>query len=61
MYGERNRDMDYKRINEFRLLGLPLLIIANFVGPIAELAEATNLSRTHISNIEAPNGKHQFL
>lgn len=23
----------------------------------AELAEATNLSRTHISNIEAPNGK----
>lgn len=58
MYGERNRDMDYKRINEFRLLGLTIAYYRKLRGLTqAELAEATNLSRTHISNIEAPNGK----
>lgn len=45
--------MDYKRINEFRLLGLTIA----YYRKLRELAEATNLSRTHISNIEAPNGK----
>ena len=50
--------MDYKRINEFRLLGLTIAYYRNLRGLTqAELAEATNLSRTHISNIEAPNGK----
>lgn len=50
--------MDYKRINEFRLLGLTLAYYRKLRGLTqAELAEATNLSRTHISNIEAPNGK----
>lgn len=50
--------MDYKRINEFRLLGLTIAYYRKLRGPTqAELAEATNLSRTHISNIEAPNGK----
>lgn len=50
--------MDYKRINEFRLLGLTIAYYRKFRGLTqAELAEATNLSRTHISNIEAPNGK----
>lgn len=50
--------MDYKRINEFRLLGLPIAYYRKLRGLTqAELAEATNLSRTHISNIEAPNGK----
>lgn len=50
--------MDYKRINEFRLLGLTIAYYRKLRGlPQAELAEATNLSRTHISNIEAPNGK----
>lgn len=50
--------MDYKRINEFRLLGLTIAYYRKLRGLIqAELAEATNLSRTHISNIEAPNGK----
>lgn len=58
MYGERNRDKDYKRINEFRLLGLTIAYYRKLRGLTqAELAEATNLSRTHISNIEAPNGK----
>lgn len=50
--------MDYKRMNEFRLLGLTIAYYHKLRGLTqAELAEATNLSRTHISNIEAPNGK----
>lgn len=50
--------MDYKRINEFRLLGLTIAYYRKLRGLTqAELAEATTLSRTHISNIEAPNGK----
>lgn len=50
--------MDYKRINEFRLLGLTIAYYRKLRGLTqAELAEAINLSRTHISNIEAPNGK----
>ena len=50
--------MDYKRIKEFRLLGLTIAYYRKLRGLTqAELAEATNLSRTHISNIEAPNGK----
>lgn len=50
--------MDYKRINEFRLLGLTIAYYRKLRGLTqAELAEATNLTRTHISNIEAPNGK----
>lgn len=50
--------MDYKRINEFRLLGLTIAYYRKLRGLTqAELAEATNLSRTHICNIEAPNGK----
>lgn len=50
--------MDYKRMNEFRLLGLTIAYYRKLRGLTqAELAEATNLSRTHSSNIEAPNGK----
>lgn len=50
--------MDYKLMNEFRLLGLTIAYYRKLRGLTqAELAEATNLSRTHISNIEAPNGK----
>lgn len=46
--------MDYKRINEFRLLGLTIAYYRKLRGLTqAEL----DLSRTHISNIEAPNGK----
>ena len=54
--------MDYKRINEFRLLGLTIAYYRKLRGLTqAELAEATNLSRTHISNIEHQMEKHQFL
>ena len=50
--------MDYKRMNEFRLLCLTIAYYRKLRGLTqAELEEATNLSRTHISNIEAPNGK----
>ena len=50
--------MDYKRINEFRLLGLTIAYYRKLRGLTqAELAEATYLSRTHISIIVAPNGK----
>ena len=50
--------MDYKRMNDFRLLGLTIAYYRKLRGLTqAKLAEATNLSRTHISNIEAPNGK----
>ena len=50
--------MDYKRINEFRLLGLTIAYYRKLRGLTqAELAEATSLSRTQIRNIEAPNGK----
>ena len=50
--------MDYKRMNEFRLLGLTIAYYRKLRGMTqADLAEATQLSRTHISNIEAPNGK----
>ena len=54
--------MDYKRINEFRLLGLTIAYYRKLRGLTqAELAEATNLSRTHISNIDATNGKTSIL
>ncbi|NCB94501.1 MAG: XRE family transcriptional regulator [Clostridia bacterium] len=50
--------MDSKRMNEFRLLGLTIAYYRKLRGMTqADLAEATQLSRTHISNIEAPNGK----
>lgn len=55
---ERSETMDYKRMNEFRLLGLTIAYYRKLRGMTqADLAEATQLSRTHISNIEAPNGK----
>ena len=50
--------MDYKRMNDFRMLGLTIAYYRKLRGMTqAGLAEATQLSRTHISNIEAPNGK----
>ena len=50
--------MDYKRMNEFRLLGLTIAYYRKLRGLTqAELAEATNLSRTHISNIEEKKEK----
>ena len=50
--------MDYKRMNDFRMLGLTIAYYRKLRGMTqADLAEATQLSRTHISNIEAPNGR----
>ncbi|MGI6008278.1 MAG: helix-turn-helix domain-containing protein [Ruminococcus sp.] len=50
--------MDYKRLNELRLLGLTIAYYRKARGLTQmELAEAVHISRTHISNIEAPNSK----
>lgn len=55
---ERRRIMDYKRMNEFRLLGLTIAYYRRLRGMTQmELAEAVQISRTHMSNIEAPNSK----
>ncbi len=56
---ERGFDnMDYKRMNELRLLGLTIAYYRKLRGMTQlELAEAVNISRTHMSNIEAPNEK----
>ena len=44
--------------NEYCLLGLTVAYYRKLRGMTqAELADATQLSRTHISNLEAPNGK----
>lgn len=50
--------MDYKRMNEFRLLGLTIAYYRRLRGMTQlELAEAVQISRTHMSNIEALNSK----
>jgi transcriptional regulator with XRE-family HTH domain len=48
--------LDYKRMNELRLLGLTIAYYRRMRGMTQlELAEAVKISRTHLSNIEAPN------
>ena len=50
--------MDYKRLYELRLLGLTIAYYRKARGMTqSELAEAVEISRTHMSNIEAPNSK----
>ena len=50
--------MDYSHLNELRLLGLTIAYYRRARGMTqAELAEAVHISRTHISNIEAPNSR----
>ena len=50
--------MDYKRMNELRLLGLTIAYYRRARGLTQmELAEMVHISRTHMSNIEAPNSK----
>lgn len=50
--------MAYKRLNELRLLGLTIAYYRKARGMTqSELAEAVEISRTHMSNIEAPNSK----
>ena len=50
--------MDYKRMNELRLLGLTIAYYRRARGLTQmELAEMVHISRTHMSNIEATNSK----
>ena len=50
--------MNYSHLNELRLLGLTIAYYRRARGMTqAELAEAVHISRTHMSNIEAPNSK----
>ena len=50
--------MDYKRMNELRLLGLTIAYYRRARGLTQmELAEMVHISRTHMSNIEAPNSR----
>ena len=48
--------MDNKYINKFRITGLNIAYYRKLRGLTQlQLAELVNVSRTHISNIEAPN------
>ena len=48
--------MTEKRKNQYRQLGLTIAYYRKLRGlPQMQLAEYANLSRTHISNLEAPN------
>ena len=48
--------MDQKRQNQYRQLGLTIAYYRKLRGLTQlELAERVNLSRTHISTLEAPN------
>lgn len=48
--------MDRKRLNQYRQLGLTIAYYRKLKGITQlQLAEYVNLSRTHISNLEAPN------
>ncbi len=48
--------MDQKRQNQYRQLGLTIAYYRKLRGLTQlELAEQVNLSRTHISTLEAPN------
>lgn len=50
--------MDEKRTKQYRELGLTIAYYRKLKGMTQlQLAEATDVSRTHMSNIEAPNGK----
>lgn len=53
-----NSVMDEKRKKQYRELGLTIAYYRKLKGLTQlQLAEATDVSRTHMSNIEAPNGK----
>lgn len=50
--------MDYDRANKLRLLGITIAYYRKARGLTQlELAENVRISRTHMSNIEAPNVK----
>ena len=48
--------MGSKRIQEYKMIGLNIAYYRKLKGITQlQLAEAVNISRTHLSNIEAPN------
>ena len=48
--------MTEQRVNQYKQLGLTIAYYRKLKGITQQaLAEAVNLSRTHISNLEAPN------
>ena len=50
--------MDIERKNQLRMLGLTIAYYRKARGMTqSQLAEAVHISRTHMSNIEAPNTK----
>ena len=50
--------MDNERMNQLRMLGLTIAYYRKARGMTqSQLAEAVHISRTHMSNIEAPNTK----
>lgn len=50
--------MNYKRSNQLRLIGIIIAYYRKINGMTQqELADAVSISRTHMSNIEAPNVK----
>ncbi len=50
--------MNEERIKQFRLLGLTIAYYRKSRGMTqSQLAEAVHISRTHMSNIEAPNAR----
>lgn len=50
--------MDEKHLRQYRELGLTIAYYRKLKGMSQQqLADATGISRTHVSNIEAPNAK----
>lgn len=50
--------MDNERMNQLKMLGLTIAYYRKARGMTqSQLAEAVHISRTHMSNIEAPNTK----
>ena len=50
--------MENERMNQLRMLGLTIAYYRKARGMTqSQLAEAVHISRTHMSNIEAPNTK----
>ena len=50
--------MDNERMNQLRMLGLTIAYYRKARGMTqSQLAEAVHISRTHMSNIEAPNSR----
>ena len=56
IWKEDSNIMTDQRVNQYKQLGLTIAYYRKLKGITQQsLAEAVNLSRTHISNLEAPN------